>query len=25
VKGVVGYRVNHNLNVHLGPLEITRQ
>ena len=25
VKGVVGYRVNHNLNVHLGPISITRQ
>jgi hypothetical protein len=25
VKGVVGYRVNHNLNVHLGLLGITRQ
>ena len=25
VKGVVGYRVNHNLNVHLGPLGIIRQ
>jgi hypothetical protein len=24
-KGVVGYRVNHNLNVHLGPLTITRK
>jgi hypothetical protein len=24
-RGVVGYRVNHNLNVHLGPLQITRQ
>lgn len=23
-KGIVGYRVNHNLNVHLGPLAITR-
>lgn len=25
LRGVVGYRVNHNLNVHLGPLAITRQ
>ena len=25
VKGVVGYRVNHNLNVHLGPITIARQ
>jgi len=25
VKGVVGYRVNHNLNVHLGPLQNTKQ
>jgi hypothetical protein len=24
-KGIVGYRVNHNLNVHLGPLAITRK
>ncbi len=24
VKGAVGYRVNHNLNVHLGPIAITR-
>lgn len=24
VNGVVGYRVNHNLNVHLGPIAITR-
>lgn len=24
VHGVVGYRVNHNLNVHLGPIAITR-
>jgi hypothetical protein len=23
VKGIVGYRVNHNLNVHLGPIAIT--
>jgi hypothetical protein len=23
--GIVGFRVNHNLNVHLGALEITRQ
>jgi hypothetical protein len=25
MSGVVGYRVNHNLNVHLGPLVITKQ
>jgi hypothetical protein len=25
VKGLVGYRVNHNLNVHLGPLTISKQ
>jgi hypothetical protein len=25
VKGIVGFRVNHNLNVHLGPLQITTQ
>ena len=24
-QGVLGYRVNHNLNVHLGPIAITRQ
>jgi hypothetical protein len=24
MSGVVGYRVNHNLNVHLGPIAITR-
>ena len=24
-KGIVGFRVNHNLNVHLGALEITKQ
>jgi hypothetical protein len=24
-QGIVGYRVNHNLNVHLGPLAITRK
>jgi hypothetical protein len=24
VAGVVGYRVNHNLNVHLGPIALTR-
>jgi hypothetical protein len=24
VNGVVGYRVNHNLNVHLGPIAVTR-
>ena len=24
VNGVFGYRVNHNLNVHLGPLTVTR-
>jgi hypothetical protein len=24
VNGAVGYRVNHNLNVHLGPIAITR-
>jgi hypothetical protein len=23
--GIVGFRVNHNLNVHLGALEITKQ
>jgi hypothetical protein len=24
-KGVVGYRVNHNLSVHLGPIAVTRE
>ncbi len=24
-KGIVGFRVNHNLNVHLGALEIAKQ
>jgi hypothetical protein len=24
VKGIVGYRINHNLNVHLGPIAVTR-
>ena len=24
VSGIVGYRVNHNLNVHLGPIATSR-
>jgi len=24
VKGIVGYRINHNLNIHLDPIAITR-